>query len=385
MDERLSAQELVALVKRVFRVGAGDRRLAVLCDLPDGPSPDHGAWHARRQMAADWAQLLASRASELGLDDVTLWLYPNVHADNADLPARLFAHRGGALPRDAQGLTGYGTPLDAVLASHQLVLAPTQFSTTAPLKNAARTHLFRGATMPGFAPVMIPALRLDYGKIAARVKLLKVLLDDAAQADFTFFALGREMRLTLDLRHRAAHESSGLFPEPGQVGNLPSGETYIVPYEGELPGDATRSAGELPVELRGEVVVYRITDNRAVGVVTDGPVARQEAAALTAEPAYGNLAELGLGVLDDFGLDPTGIVLLDEKLGLHIAFGRSDHFGGQVGPSRFTSRDKVVHIDRVYIPKLQPNVQVREVTLTMAGGQKTLLMKDGRYAVRFDA
>jgi hypothetical protein len=379
----LSAEELVALVRRVFRVGPADKRLAVLCDLPDAAAPDHLAWRSRRETARSWAELLRSRAGELGLEEVTLWLYPNVHADNADLPPRLFACRDGPLPPRAELLTGYGTPLETVLSTHQVFLAPTQFSTTAPLKNAARTHLFRGATMPGFAAVMIPALRLDYGKIAARVKALKVLLDDAQQADFTFHALGRELRLVLDLRYRSAHESSGLFPEPGQVGNLPSGETYIVPYEGERAGDPTRSAGELPVELKGEVVVYRVAGNRAVQVVTDGPVSRQEAARLAAEPAYGNMAELGLGVLDDFGLDPTGIVLLDEKLGLHIAFGRSDHFGGQVGPAQFTSRDKVVHIDRVYIPKLQPQVQVREVVLTTASGQKTPLMKDGRYVVRF--
>ena len=81
------------------------------------------------------------------------------------------------------------------------------------------------------------------------------------------------------------------------------------------------------------------------------------------EPAYANLAELGLGVLGDFGLEPCGEILLDEKLGLHIAFGRSDHFGGTVGPDDFSGPDAVIHLDRVYIQETQPRVNVKEVRL----------------------
>ncbi|NCQ36008.1 hypothetical protein GW813_13240, partial [bacterium] len=41
---------------------------------------------------------------------------------------------------------------------------------------------FRAATMPGFLPSMVPALRLDYGEINRRVSLLKKLLDTAESA-----------------------------------------------------------------------------------------------------------------------------------------------------------------------------------------------------------
>ena len=70
--------------------------------------------------------------------------------------------------------------------------------------------------------------------------------------------------------------------------------------------------------------------NKAVRVLSSGPASEEEADHIAREPAYANLSELGLGVLGDFGLNPTGSILLDEKLGLHIAFGRSDHFGGTV-------------------------------------------------------
>jgi hypothetical protein len=41
-------------------------------------------------------------------------------------------------------------------------MAPTQYSATAPLKNAARKFNLRAATMPGFSPAMIPTLKIDY-------------------------------------------------------------------------------------------------------------------------------------------------------------------------------------------------------------------------------
>jgi hypothetical protein len=80
---------------------------------------------------------------------------------------------------------------------------------------------------------------------------------------------------------------------------------------------------------------------------------------------------------------PIGEILLDEKLGLHLAFGRSDHFGGQVGPAQFSSHDAVIHIDRVYVPETQPDVKVVAVDLQMGDGTTVPLMRDGAYSVGF--
>ena len=139
----------------------------------------------------------------------------------------------------------------------------------------------------------------------------------------------------------------------------------------------------MPVQFGAEIVRYRIEQNKAAAVISEGPKSREEAALLTKEPAYGNLAELGLGVLSAFGIKPIGEILLDEKLGLHLAFGRSDHFGGQVGPAQFSSLEAVIHIDRVYVPETQPDVKVVAVDLRMADGSKVPLMRQGEYAVRF--
>lgn len=381
---QLTGDELVALVQRVFVPGPKDHRLAILIDLPDSEVPDTEDWRALREMAAAWHTLLASRRGELGLESVDLALYRNPRANNADLPKTCMLFTGGPLPPDAETMTGEATPFARLFDTHSILIAPTRFSATAPLKIAAKRHGFRAATMPGFNAAMIPALRLDYGVIGARVERFKHMLDAATRCDITFEVSGRRHELTLDLRHRSAHASGGVFPEGGVAGNLPSGEAYIVPYEGEIPGDPSRTSGEIPVQFGDEVVVYWVAQNVAEVVLTSGPMSSVEAERLRAEPAYGNIAELGLGVLGDFGLSPSGQILLDEKLGLHIAFGRSEHFGGQVGPDQFSSPDKVVHIDRVYIPAIQPGIMVSLATLEMEDGARVVLMKDGEFQVAFD-
>jgi leucyl aminopeptidase (aminopeptidase T) len=268
--------------------------------------------------------------------------------------------------------------LREALREASVVLAPTELSATAPLKHLGRELGFRGATLPDFRREMVPTLALDWEAVDARVREVAARLDRATAARLTFATPHGDYRLRLDLRGGPAHVSGGLIRERGLVANLPSGETFRVPYEGERPGDPSGSAGVLPVEQEGEIVLYRVAGNRAVEVISPGARSRAEAAALAAESAYGNLAELGIGVLSEWGIRAIGSVLLDEKLGLHIAFGRSDHFGGSVGPRDFRDPARVVHIDHVYVPECQPNVLARELKLELEDGSSDLLIRDGR-------
>jgi hypothetical protein len=383
-DHTLTASELAALIERVFNPRPADRALAILVDLPDSALPDNPDWKRRRALATDWAGALAAAGNEHDLD-VSLIAYRNVRANNADLPATAWRHTGGDLPADADALEDTtARPFAEILGSHQLVLAPTELSATAPLKVLARQIGFRAATMPGFSPAMVPALRLDYNEVNRRVNLLKDLLDRASGADLLFRIDGsRSIDLHLDLRHRTAHASGGVLHQPGTAGNLPSGEAYVVPYEGEIDGDPTTSAGELAVQHGDEVVIYTIRDNRAVAVTSDGAASRREAELLRREPARGNLAELGLGVLADFGITPIDEVLLDEKLGLHIAFGRSEHFGGQVGPDQFSCAEAVIHQDHVFIAAIQPRVLAERLDLTLDDGSHLPLLRNGSYVLDF--
>lgn len=382
MTNQLTAQELVQLVKRVFQPTAQDRGLAIMVDLPDEKLADNPDWKQRRALAAGWYRELLPALPSLGLDRLTLVWYRNAGGNNADLPKECFPGDGSLVPERFEDVVGgESRTFDQLFAEHSLVLAPTELSATAPLKVATAKSLqagsgFRAATMPGFLPAMVPALRLDYQEINRRVNLLKDLLDQSERAELHFQVAGQDHFLTLDLRHNQAHASGGLFPENGVAGNLPSGEAYVVPYEGERTAEASLSSGTLPVQFEDEVVVFKIKDNKAVEVLSTGKMSSKESDRIVKEPAYANLAELGLGVLGDFGLKPTGSILLDEKLGLHIAFGRSDHFGGSVGPQDFSSPEAVIHLDQVYIPETQPQVRVKSVDLV--GPQlKRRIISDG--------
>ncbi len=382
MSQDLSPQDLKQLIESAFPRRDGDRGLAVIVDIPDEKVPDNDPWKNRRRMARRWVDALNTVKDEMGLEKVALVYYPNVHSNNADLPEAAYFWEGdpGSLETSTLKKEGNEISFERIFSEHQILMAPTEFSTTAPLKLNAKTHGYRAATMPGFSPEMIPSLRLDYGEINRRVQVVKEKLDEASEARIEFLVHGSIHRLQMDLRHRTAHASGGFFPEPATAGNLPSGEAYIVPYEGEK-GEPSRTSGMLPVQFGDEVVLYRIDRNRAVEVLSMGPTSAQEADKIRSEPAYANLSEAGFGVLGPFGVKPIGEMLLDEKLGLHIAFGRSDHFGGAVGIKDFSSPDKVVHIDRIYIPETQPDVEVRSVDLVFDDGRTERLIENGEYTI----
>ena len=196
--QTLSKEELVTLIRRVFGSKEEDRCLAVLCDLPDEHLPDHPEWAARREMAADWAKKLNEAAADLGLEAAGLVEYANVRRNNAELPVRCrIAH------------SGRETTFEEIFSTHQILLAPTELSATAPLKLLAKKHNFRAATMPGFSASMIPALRLDWVEIDRRCRELKEKVDAAASAQIRMAAAGSEYDLALDLRHRTGSASGG--------------------------------------------------------------------------------------------------------------------------------------------------------------------------------
>lgn len=385
---RLSGTELRALVVRAFQPGPRERNFLVLTDVPETRASLSENWKERIALASDWAAKLRE-----GFPDraVTFAVFVPRGSNNADLPERLWiVPPGHPIPDSAEALRGRRTSSVArVLGEANVVLAPTEFSLTAPLKQLAKEgpYHFRAATLPGFLPEMTRALRLDLDEVHRRCQAIHDALDGAVAADITFETTGDSpgrYELTLDLRHRVAHVSSGILRAPNAVGNLPSGETYIVPYEGEIPGVPSLSQGTLPVEMDGEVVLFRVRGNRIVGVSSHGPRSRAEWEKCRREPAYANLAELGLGVLQSMRVAPSRASddargLLNEKLALHLALGRSEHLGGVTGPEAFTSPESVIHIDHVYHPAMQPHVRAVSVRLRLQDGTVRPLLENGQY------
>lgn len=378
MISNLSFSQLKSLLQSVFRLRPTERWLTIMVDLPDARIPDSPAWRERRTIAGEWFHTLTTHVGETPFSSIVFCVYPNAGTNNGNLPE--MAVVADSIPEFSLLPNGRPERISAVLAQSSIVIAPTELSATAPLKMLAREFQFRGATMPGFLRNMIPTLSLDYEGINARVMEFKVRMDRAEGVRIILQTDNKDYETFFDLRYRGGHASGGLMREPGTVGNLPSGEAYIVPYEGERAGEPSRTSGELPVQFGDEVVVYRIESNRATHVLTQGVASKTEQRKLIEEPAYGNIAEIGIGVLGEWGIQAVGSTLLDEKLGLHIAFGRSEHFGGITSPSSFKDSMKVVHIDRVYVPSVQPKIQVRLVEFEYPGSKETIIA-NGKYLV----
>jgi leucyl aminopeptidase (aminopeptidase T) len=377
--KNLSFAQIYLLLQSVFKLGKAEKGLTIFTDLPTEEVQDNALWQDRRRIATEWFLALQTNIRALPFTSVSFCVYENVGSNNNDLPERVMLI--DRCTKEVPTVDSQPIALAEVLASTSVVLSTTEFSSTAPLKVLAQQWKFRGATLPGFTREMLPALGLDYDRVNVRVMVIKERLDRAQSAAARFRVHEKQYLLNLDLRYRTGHASGGLMREPGIVANLPSGEAYIVPYEGEIAGEESLTAGELPVQFGDEVVLFSIKVNRAVRVTSIGPRSDEQRKKLLYEPAYGNIAELGLGVLTEFGIKAAGSTLIDEKLGFHLAFGRSDHFGGSTGPGKFIDPRNVIHVDWVYVPSVQPKVAIEEVTLDYGNDIRETVIQGGKLVV----
>ena len=377
--KNLSFAQCFLLLQSVFKLGKEEKGLTILTDLPTDEAQDSAAWQDRRRIATEWFLALQPNIKALPFTSVSFCAYPNVGSNNNELPDSLIL-----IDRATKASTSAESQpvnLSDVLTESSVVLAVTEFSATAPLKVLARTLKFRGATLPGFSRDMIPALGLDYERVHERVMVIKERLDQAQEASVTFATGGKEYSMKFDLRFRTAHASGGQMREPGIVANLPSGEAYIVPYEGEKPGEPSETAGVLPVQFGDEVVLHAVLKNKVVSVLSEGGTSEKQRRKVLGDPACGNIAEFGVGVLGEFGIKAVGSILIDEKLGFHVAFGRSDHLGGATGPEKFKDPKNVEHMDWVYVELAQPLVRLLDVTLVYQGGVRETIMKGSHLEV----
>ena len=335
-------------------------------DLPRDGIQDNQAWKARRAMAERWRGAMQELATERNFTVRPMLAFPATGANNADLPPQ------GTLGDDQVELVG-------ALAESTLVIAMTEYSATAPLgKLAEAEDDFRAASMPGVEERMEgTALAADYRKVAARCKAIFDAMEGAVLCD-VMFSTGH--RCWFDLRHRTPEMDDGFLPrgkEGDRIINLPSGETFVVPYEGEHEAVPSWTAGTIPVMEGDELVLFHVVANSVVAVEGEGSAADRFAAFFDDDPARANIAEVAFGVNDR--AEVTGSVLEDEKAGFHWAFGRSDHLGGVVGVDDFESPANVVHHDIVYA-RGNP-IQAERAVLIHRDGRQVVVIEDGEYKI----
>ncbi len=143
-DARLTADELIALVERVFAPGGDDTTLAILVDLPDDVVVDNADWRERRQLAAGWAAQLAETRERHGRD-VGLFWYRNVRANNADLPRWAWHAAPGGVPDHCDALAGSVTSGDLCHA-HSTQCPADDENQLALAEHIKETNLYRETT-----------------------------------------------------------------------------------------------------------------------------------------------------------------------------------------------------------------------------------------------
>jgi len=358
--------DLEKLLIDVFAPQPGERVL-VMTDLPHGEWGDNEQWEERREMAVDWHAAFRALGNRVGFTVRPLLIYLATGTNNGVLP-------------DEGEMGGERVLLQEVLAETNIVVAFAEFSPTAPLiETSERVPTLRGATMPGVTRSMErTALTADYSEVARKCRILAEKVDPAVGARVEF-STGHQ--LYFDLRNRKPDADDGQA-HPGREGiriiNLPSGETCIAPYEGEVEDRPSRTEGNIPAMYDDELVVFKVRENLIVDVIGEGPEAARMRDYLAVDDARRNIAELGLGCNDKAVI--CGKVLEDEKvLGMHWAYGRSDHLGGTVGVASFSDPSHVVHQDTVYAKG--GAIEIARLVLEYEGGASEEIIRDGSYTV----
>jgi len=288
------------------------------------------------------ADILAEVALDLGVSATTIYI-PKIQQQHF--------RTGDHLP----------TPLDLAIGEAHGVfscLSPdaecTAFRTAVVTTSCGNER--RTVHAPGFNVDILPYMDADFDLIEQRCELVAhaLMLGRRIRLD-TYGGDGSLYTLLADLdgQEMPPGISNGRI-QNSEWANLPPGETFIVPVDGE--GKFVVN-GSIPgrVFTRGEELILGFEDGRCVDVQASAPsilhyfhdtqIAPAEA---MGDANWRNLAEIGFGM--NTMIDRLfGIELLDEKKAgtVHVALGASDLLGGRIHSS--------IHCDLV---SLNPTVFV---------------------------
>jgi aminopeptidase len=223
-----------------------------------------------------------------------------------------------------------------LMARFDVVLGATSKSLThTDARRAASAAGARVATLPNVTEaIMVRCMNADYAQIAERTNRICGLM---AQASVIRVTAPAGTNITMPMAGRRALASTGLLREKGQWGNLPTGEAYLAPLEGQSQGVVVVDGSMAGVGMTREPIRIVVQDGYATDI-SGGADAEKLIALL--EP-HGRdartVAEFGIGTNDRAIL--TGVILEDEKVmgTIHVAFGDNKSMGGACGwPATWT-------------------------------------------------
>jgi leucyl aminopeptidase (aminopeptidase T) len=215
----------------------------------------------------------------------------------------------------------------------------------------------RFASLPHFDPDMFfSSMTVDWQALADRTARLVAAVNRAEWIHVTT-PNGTDMHICKQGRY--AKGDDGLLTAAGSFGNLPAGEAYLAPLEGQSHGVMVVEWG--PTRKLDEPLRIQIEGGIVVGLEgTDRHRLRLEEL-FAANNACRNLAELGIGT-NDKASRPDNVLEAEKILGtIHLALGDNTGFGGTVSAP--------FHEDYVfYHPTL---------TAIMADSSRCIIIDDG--------
>jgi leucyl aminopeptidase (aminopeptidase T) len=205
-------------------------------------------------------------------------------------------------PREVDGAEP-PRPVAGALTTCDVFMAPTtkSLSHTAARKKASDEGA-RGATMPGVTEDMLArTMAVDFDAMTIRSRRVAALL---TEFDFAHLTCPRGSDFRLDLAGRQGIADDGALSHRGAFGNLPCGEGFISPCDGE--GTIVVSGTLASVGLAAEPVTLTVQRGRLTRA--EGGVGPRFLELLHQAGEEGtNLAELGIGTNERAQL--TGKVL----------------------------------------------------------------------------
>ncbi|MCQ2009901.1 MAG: aminopeptidase [Sporolactobacillus sp.] len=224
----------------------------------------------------------------------------------------------------------------AALTAADAAVCITQYSMThTKARKQAVAAGTRLATMPGITEDMFVngAITADYAKVRDLTLHMTELLDQGSSV-----RIEKEGHaLTFSIKDRKGVPSPGVYLNPGESGNLPSGEAFIAPIEGSASGEIFVDASVVGVGKLTHPLILTVENGRLINANGEGEATLLR---ILGEDQGRSVAEFGIGTNKWARI--TGNVLEDEKVygTVHIAFGSNLTFGGTV--------DAGVHIDCVF-------------------------------------
>jgi hypothetical protein len=349
---------LSRLLKTVFEPKPG-QRIGILIDLADPKQivgfaflKDAALTIQRHAHDVFYQGLKNGVMAELGLRGGEMFAYQITGGSNLDLPDAAWTPEGRqvSLTKD-------------VYPHFDILLCISTYSATAPLTAFAKQFGFRGATLHGVNPIILSTgLAVDYSEVSRQAEKLRLAMTRAEAFEIDFDVAGRKATLKLLCDRQEAQKSHGLCRgEKPDVANLPAGEVYFVP---------TGAEGQFPRRYEdGSLALLDVAGGRirkATFLAGSSATIDAQNRLLAADPATGELGELGFGTQD---LPPSGRDIQDEKIlgTLHVATGRSDHLGGPLTPDKFKAAKNATHDDILFSPTKTPEIRVPQVRMFRDG------------------